>query len=230
MVDLKSNNKFSMDYYKSFLDYALNEGYNFVTLKEFVDKGCPSFNHVILRHDLDLKPQTLNKMISIEKSMGVRSTIFVRVTGNEYNVLSYPVLDMVTSASKDGFEIGLHTSCVEFAKINGISPISILKLELTILKEFVDIFGIAPHRDLNYAYNSLPFIEENWAEISKLGVDYHAYQKNIEDATVYVNEGFNPHLCWRKHAPEDVIPTKNSMYILTHNHWWYERHPFEEWK
>ena len=230
MDNLRSNNKFSMKYYESFLSQALKEGYEFVTLKSFINRGCPPTGHAILRHDLDLKPQTLNKMLTLEKSLGLKSTIFVRVTGNEYNFLSYPVLNMVQRAFESGFEIGLHTSCVEFAKINNLNPIDVLELEINILKKFVTIFGIAPHRDLNYAYNSLPFIYENWKDISDLGIEYQAYQKNIEDSTVYINEGFNPHLCWRNYTPEDIIPTKKTMYISTHNHWWYEEHPFEDWK
>ena len=98
------------------------------------------------------------------------------------------------------------------------------------LKQFFKIKGLAPHRDLNYAYNSLPFIEKEWEKISDLGVSYQAYDKKIFENSIYINEGFNPHLCWRNHAPEDIIPSNKTIYMLTHNHWWYEKNPFEEWK
>ena len=98
--------------------------------------GCPRNGYVILRHDLDIKPQTLSKMLNLEKQLGVRSTVFVRVTGNAYNFLSYPVLNMIQAAADDGFEIGLHTSCVEFAEINKLDPMSVLRLELSILNNF----------------------------------------------------------------------------------------------
>ena len=227
---LENNNKFTIKYYKEFLTLAKDQGYFFVTLRDFLKKGCPSEGHVVLRHDLDLKPQTMQKMLDVENELGINSSIFVRITGNAYNFLSYPVLHMIRKAELDGHEIGLHTSCVEFGQINNVDPLKILSLECDLLSKFVNLEGIAPHRDLNYAYNSLPYIEKNWPEIEKLGVSYHAYQKQIEEACVYVNEGFNPHLCWRKYAPEDIIPTGKSMCILTHNHWWYDVHPFEEWR
>ncbi len=229
-VSLKSNNNFSLKYYKSFIEKAKDHGYKFATLKDFLKLGCPRDGYVILRHDLDLKPQTLQKMIFLEKELEVKSTIFARVTGNEYNLLSYPVLNMLTNAFHDGFEIGLHTSCVEFGEINNLDPFNVLSLEVSIMKNLFPITGIAPHRDINYAYNSLPYIEKNWNKIKAMGIEYHAYQPDLSANSVYINEGFNPHLCWRNHAPEDVIPTGQTMYILTHNHWWYDNHPFEEWR
>lgn len=229
MANVKNNNLFSMSYYRAFLEIAKTSGYSFSTIQEFLNKGCPSDGHIVLRHDLDTKPQTLQKMLDVEEDLGIRSTTFVRILGNEYNFLSYPVFNMVKNASSRGHEIGLHTSCVEWAKINNEDPFEVLEIELQTLGKFVNFTGIAPHRDINYSYNSLPFIEDNWSKIKPLGVEYQGYQKDLIDNSVYINEGFNPHLCWRKHSPEDIIPSGKTMYILTHNHWWYDKHPFEEW-
>jgi len=225
---MKSNNKFSIKYYEDIINNALDNKYKFVTVAEFLDLGCPDLNHFILRHDLDQKPSTLQNQLDVERGCGVRSTIYARVTANEYNVLSYPVLDMLRKAQRDDFEIGLHTNFLEYATINKLNPMNVLELEYTILNKIFDIKGLAPHRDLNYAYNSLPYIEENWKEIKGLGFDYQAYNEKIFSASVYVNEGFNPHLCWRNNKPEDIIPTNKSIYMMTHNHWWYKKHPFEE--
>lgn len=227
--NVKNNNGFSIKYYKSFLELGKKKGYEFVTISQFLKKGCPKKGHIILRHDLDTKPQTLQKMLDIEEALGVRSTNFIRVLGNEYNFLSYPVFNMIKSAKTRGHEIGLHTSCVEWATINNLDPMLVLELEVSTLRKFIDFEGIAPHRDLNYSYNSLPFIEDNWLKISSLGVSYQGYQDNLIDSTIYVNEGFNPHLCWRNQTPEQAMAKGESVYILTHNHWWYENHPFEEW-
>jgi hypothetical protein len=230
MECLINNNEFSIEYYSRILDEAIKQGYKFVTLREFFDLGFPSTGHFILRHDLDTKPQTMKKMLDAEFSRGVRSTIFARVTANDYNLLSYPVVRMLSDAESQGFEIGLHTSCVEYAKINGMDPLDIIRLEKTIMSNYFDISGIAPHRDLNYSYNSLPFIESVWDNIESMGFKYQAYDERIESASIYVNEGFNPHLCWRSKKPEDVIKSNGTIYMLTHNHWWYDVHPFEEWK
>lgn len=227
---LINNNSFSISYYSDILRQALDLGYRFVTLQQFFDLGCPSVGYFILRHDLDKKPQTMKKMLDAELDLDIRSTIFARVTANDYNLLSYPVIGLLKHAESKGFEIGLHTSCVEYATINDMDPFDIICLEKNIMSSYFDIQGIAPHRDLNYAYNSLPFIEMTWDKIKELGFKYQAYDNKIETASIYVNEGFSPHLCWRSNPPEQVIMTGKTVYMLTHNHWWYDNHPFEEWK
>lgn len=224
-----NNNKFSIKYYDEIIKIGLNLGYKFVTLREFVELGCPSTNHCILRHDLDTKPQTLEKMLLIEHNNNVKSSIFVRVTANNYNVFSYPVIHVLKKYEALGFEIGLHTSCVEFGKINNMAPLDIIRFEYASLSNFFDIKSVAPHRDLNYAYNSLPFLESIDDELKKIGLVNQAYDSKIIENSLYVNEGFNPHLCWRNLKPEEAFTTGNTVYMLTHNHWWYDKHPFEEW-
>jgi hypothetical protein len=228
-MTIRNNNIHSIDYYDKIIKRGLALGYNFVTLREFVSAGCPSKKFCILRHDLDTKPQTLEKMLKIEYENNVKSSIFVRVTANDYNAFSYPVLQILKKYEHKGFEIGLHTSCVEYGEINKIEPIKVLSFEYQALNSFFDIKSVAPHRDLNYAYNSLPFLEENANDIKSIGLVHQAYDNIIMDNTLYVNEGFNPHLCWRNLTPEEAFNTGNTVYMLTHNHWWYENHPFEEW-
>ncbi len=227
---MQSNNRFTIKYYDEIIKKAKSNDYVFVTVHEYFDLGCPTTGYFILRHDLDKHPQTLQKQLDVEISNGVRSTIYARVTANDYNVLSYPVLKMLRSAEDDGFEIGLHTNFVEYATINSLDPMKVLSMENELLSSFFDVRGLAPHRDLNYAYNSLPFIKRNWNQIKTIGFDYEAYDDQIFSSCVYVNEGFNPHLCWRNNAPEDVIETGVSIYMMTHNHWWYDENPFEEWR
>ena len=125
-------------------------------------------------------------------------------------------------------EIGLHSNFLEYAKINNLEPLDVFRNEMSILRTFFNVTGVAPHRDINYMYNSLPYLEENWSSISKeLKISYHAYEQKILSSTTYVNEGLNPHLCWRTLTPHDAIKTGRSIYMLTHPHWWYKQHPFE---
>lgn len=220
-------NNFSIEYYSNIIKEAKDNKYKFATINEFIDLGYPARGYFILRHDLDKRPTTLKAQLDAELKNGVRSTIFARVTANEYNVLSYPVIDLLRTAEKDGFEIGVHSNFLEYSLINKLDPIKTLKLEFDILSRFFNIKGLATHRDLNYCHNSLPYVEENWSQIEKLGIKYNAYDHRICSSSIYVNEGFDPHLCWRDVEPEDAIKTGKSIYMSTHNHWWYRKHPYE---
>jgi hypothetical protein len=197
-------------------------------VSDFLDAGCPKELAFVMKHDIDTKPNTLPGLIKTEKECGIRSTLYVRACANDYNLLSYPMMKTLLDASNDGFEIGLHTNFVEYSKILGLEPLVVLKSEVELLRTFFDVRGMSTHRDFNYVHNALPFVEENWDAIKKLtNLSYQAYDPRLMDDTIYVNEGTKPHLCWRNLSPEDAIKTGKSIYMLTHNHWWHEEHPFE---
>lgn len=227
-MTLIANNKFSYDYYKSFLKEARDAGYKFYTVGEFLAAGCPKEKAFVIRHDLDLKPASLPAQLRAEIDAGVRSTIYVRVTANDYNAFNYLTLPILLQAQREGFELGLHTNFMEVAIINDLDPFEVLKFETRAFGAFFENKSFACHRDLNYTYNALPWVFDNWEKIqSELGYEYQAYDRRIIDSVLYVNEGYCPHLCWRNLTPSDAIATGKSICLLTHPHLWWEKHPFE---
>jgi hypothetical protein len=73
----------------------------------------------------------------------------------------------------------------------------------------------------------LPFLEKNWQKIKKITkLEYDAYDKILFSELVYVSESLKPHLTWSNNSPIDEIKNGNSVYLLTHNHWWYESIPY----
>lgn len=217
-----------MDYYGRIILDAKTRGYVFMTLSEFIKADCPDRGCFIIRHDVDRQPLALAPIVKLEHELGVRSTTFVRIAGADYNLLSYPTFKVISDAVLMGTEIGLHSNFVEFGTINNIDPARILAAELNLLRGFFVVDGIAPHRDINYMYNSLPYLDEKWSELSQtLQLKYHSYEQRILSNVTYVNEGFDPHLCWRSVTPEQAIVTGRSIYMLTHPHWWFRDHAFE---
>lgn len=230
MIAMNNISAFSMESYERIITHAFNKSYQFVTLREFIALGCPDKMHFVVRHDVDRLPMALSPIIDVESRLGIRSTTYIRVAGADYNPFSYPALKVFKHAESTGTEIGLHTSCFEYAQINKLDPLQVLRGELSVMRAFFSIDGIAPHRDINYVHNTLPFLQQNWQKISsELNVHYHAYEDQIMANVTYVNEGFNPYLCWRTLTPFDAIDDHNgrSIYMLTHPHWWYKDHPFE---
>lgn len=220
--------EFSYDYLRELVKLAQRRGYEFMTLKEFYDAGCPNRGIFVLKHDIDAKPATLIPLLNVERELGITSTLYFRVTANEYNFLSYLVLPQAIQAHNEGFEVGLHTNFLEFALLNDLDPYQVLSSEITLMKQYIDIKSLSTHRDLNYVHNALPWIEKNWDKVKKdFNLDYQAYDPMFMNNTIYVNEGYSPHLCWRNSTPFEAISTGDSVYMLTHNHWWYEKHPWE---
>ncbi|MFA7275260.1 MAG: hypothetical protein WC043_00475 [Pseudobdellovibrionaceae bacterium] len=224
---LQPNNNFSIDYLKAQLLSAIDRGYKFLTLQEFIDAGCPNEKAFVIRLDLDFKPQTLRPFVVLAKELEIKYTVFVRTSG-PYNVFWYPNTQCLLDAHEVGCEMGLHSTPVEWATIMGTNIKDTLRGELEALRTFFPVTSMAPHRDINYMYNSLPWLDENWSEVSHdLKLNYHAYERRILDNVLYVNEGLSPHLCWRGMTPAEAVETGKSICLLLHPHWWYVNHPFE---
>jgi hypothetical protein len=223
-------NKFSLKYYESIIKYALDHDYKFITMRDFFNNPdiTKTQKIAIMRHDLDEKPARLPGIIAIEKKLGIKSTVFVLLHTDRYNVFSHNVLSMLRNIESDGFEIGIHTNFLEVAMIIGCDPNRLLKSEVKALKAYFNISGIACHRNIDFMYNSLPHLQENWPSLQKeLDVEYEAYSDILFSRLVFVNEGFKPHVTWRDLSPENVIESGNNFCLSTHPHWWHKTHPFE---
>lgn len=219
---------FSYKYFEKIIKLSLKHNYEFQTLEKFYRKPN-KFNKFIIRLDLDFSPLSLKGLLKIADKYNIKFNIFIRVSGN-YNLLWYENFRIIKSAEENGHTIGLHSNFVEWSKINNINKTKILSTEILLLRNlFKKIDTFAPHRDLNYIYNSLPWTNKNWSFFKKNKFKFHAYDIKFMDYCVYVNEGFNPHLSWRKYSPEEIIKTNKSIYLLIHPHWWYEKYPYEHY-
>lgn len=229
--EFKRENKFSLEYYERIVESALAREYRFMTMREFVVERPDVHEEkiAVLRHDLDDRPSRLPGIVDVERRLGVRSTIFVLMHTDRYSLFSYNVLSMLRSIDSEGFEVGLHTNFVEVAQIVGCDPDMILTIEAQTLKAYFDVAGVACHRNIDFMYNSLPYLQENWPRLQEaLGFLYEAYDEDLFSDLVFVNEGFKPHIDWRNEVPESVIESEKSFCLSTHPHWWHRDHPFED--
>ena len=226
---IQCENNFTLDYYTHILRDAHTLNYSFMTLQQYWDNGCPKDKVFVIRHDLDTKPLSLCNVLEIEHEFGIASTIFVRVSGNTYNPFDYITYPIIKNAQFHGYEIGLHTNFVEFAQCNDVDPFDVLEAELNSIRSFYgDVKSIACHRDVNYTYNSLPFVEQHWQHIStQHKLSYQAYDARIMNSLLFVNETAEQKLGWRSLSPEDAVVTGKSICLSTHPHWWFKKHPFE---
>jgi hypothetical protein len=220
-------NKFNFDYLESIFILAQKNDYKFTPLEELSGDDSANKKKFSLRLDIEFQPHSLENFLVLTKKYNIPMTIYVRVSG-PYNIFWYNTYKFLKRAKNEGHEIGLHTTPFEWSKLNNENPNDILDVEIKLLKKFFDIKSVSTHRDLNYAYNSLPWLEENWNHIKKkYDLKYHAYEKKFFENIEYVNEGFNPHICWRNKTPEECIKSGKTIYMLLHPHWWFRDNPFE---
>lgn len=220
-----------MDYYKSILQTAKSSGYKFLTMSDYLN-GIHEYQYekvILLRHDVDSKPHRAKIFFDAEQEIGALSTNFLLTHDINYNALAINNLKLFKDAESKGFEIGLHTNFVETSMLLGESPDRILETELKVLRSYFDIRGVACHRNIDYMYNSLPYLEENWSILrDRHSLRYQGYEPIFVTDIAFVNEGFNPHLGWRGPKPEDIISSGKSFCLSTHPHWWHRDHAFED--
>ena len=94
---------FSLDIYRTLLETLQAKGYQLISYRDYVVTSCrKDEKFVILRHDVDAKPENSLKTAQIEKSLGAKATYYFRV-GKESN---NP--EIIRAIVALGHEIGYH--------------------------------------------------------------------------------------------------------------------------
>lgn len=96
--------EFTYDSYANLIKLLKEKNYNFADYHNY-----KQFNKcVILRHDIDYDLEKALPMAELEKTLGVKSTYFVLVTSDFYNVMSKSSQAILDSIQSMGHKIGLH--------------------------------------------------------------------------------------------------------------------------
>lgn len=105
--------QFTYTAYKDLLKEIRVQGYDFASYKDWEDKPrC-----VILRHDIDNDIEKAESLAKIEKDLGIKSTYFVLVTSDFYNVFSARNEELLRQIAGYGHTIGLHFDEIRYPEI-----------------------------------------------------------------------------------------------------------------
>lgn len=107
--------EFTYDSYRRLLEKIRDRGYRIADYKSW-QEGERS---VILRHDIDTDIKKAVKMASIEEMGGAKSTYFVLLTSDFYNVFSKSSRDGLKQIMDSGHTIGLHFDEVCYPELSG---------------------------------------------------------------------------------------------------------------
>lgn len=208
------NDNFTIEHYRNTIKAYMQCGYMFhdVGFKATLDDT----KYFAMVHDVDHNISLCENFLSVEKSLGIGATYFLRLHAKSYNMLSRNSITMAKTILRSGGNIGLHyepTFCprgVKYAdhiseEINILSTTTGQKIEYFNLHEpartGVNLAEIMPK--VNRCYNS-PFFE-----------DY----KYLSDSSCRWREG-----CFSKH-----VDRWSRLLVLTHPMWWYNKCPAENY-
>ena len=205
---------FSLSHYRSIIIRAIQMGYRFFTHYEHAVLGQAKEPFILLRHDIDVSLEQAIPIFKIEKELGVRSSVFIRVHASGYNpfdIFSYAVIDEL---KRSGFEIALHYEPL-FMLLTQEDPLTMLARAKRVLENIVDspIHGLASH-----APRLSPLLKNfDAATMKSLGFLYNASDSLFTNQNLYLSDSNRR---WRNGCVCGYIGLQDRITLLTHPGWW----------
>ena len=241
---------FTFDIYKMLLQEFLDFGYEFITVEDYFTKNIDSTKkYVLMRHDVDRKPENSLKAAEIERDFGVRATYYFRTVKQTFKP------EIISQIVLRGHEIAYHYESL--AQANGDYEKAIIDFEQNLerLRQIYPVKNIAMHgrptskwdsrllwgkyNYKNYELLSEPYFDIDFSEVLYI-TDASRTWDNIEvNLRDRVNSGYNFYFT----HTEDIIDALKSdllpnviMFNIHPEHWaandieWYKTYTLRKGK
>lgn len=205
--------KFTYRAYRDLLLLLREQNYEFCDYHNYGDVSrC-----VILRHDIDNSLDQAVRMAELEAEEGIRSTWFVLLRTDFYNVASKAGQNALLHIQSLGHEIGLHFD--EASYISALEPDEVIQ---NIVKECSLLTALLG----NSSFQKISSVSMHRPSRTTLDADYYipgivnSYGKAFFHDFKYLSDSRRQ---WREPV-EDIIRSGeyNRLHILTHAFWYHE--------
>ena len=198
---------FTLSHYKLILN-KLKENHIFSSYDDFDVKS----RFVLKRHDVDFCLNNALKMAKIEFSLGVKSTYFLMLHCEFYNLLEFKNIEIIKEIKKLGHDIGLHFD----SEFYNIIDENLLDEKISFERLILENFTCSKIKSFSF-HNPSEFILT--CDKDQYGGLINTYSKFFKLNLGYCSDS-NGH--WRFDRMIDYIENnkKKSLQILTHPVWW----------
>jgi hypothetical protein len=208
MTNLASARQFSERGYRALIRSLRNLGYEDV----FISQVDPEKSHVFLRHDVDLCPQRAADMARVEQEEGVRSTYYVLLNTQFYNVFAEEIRRALHVILACGHKIGLHFDAAYYPDDPQLLEEAVGR-ECAILEMAIEgpVESLSFHRPAR-ALRGRPGLIAGRA---------HAYEPRFFSQLVYYADSQG---CWRFGHPldDERVHKARALQLVTHPIWWFQ--------
>jgi len=185
---------FTLIKYRNLLQEVIDTSYTNLTLKEFI-MSAPN-NCIIMRHDVDRKPDQALKMAQIENEYGLKSTYYFRMTKEVFQP------EIIGQIAALGHEIGYHYEVLDKAKGDINKAILIFRQELSELRKIAEVTTICMHGNpLTPWVNRDIWIHHNFKEFGIIGEAYISIDYNKVSYFTDTGRAWNS----SKHSIKDIV-------------------------
>lgn len=230
---------FSREKYRQLMSQLKNCGYEFITYADYCDGKLP-LRFVILRHDVDLKPQNSLEVAKDEKNIGAKASYYFRAVPESWDDR------IIREIHQMGHEVGYHYESLTTCHGDVPQAFDDFKKNLEQLRKLVPVSTICMHgsprspydsKDIwkQYDYRSLNIIGEPYlsTDFSKMlyltdtGRRWDGYKVSVRDKIEGYQEEWNAK-GWSFHSTDDIITAlqenrlPNCIMITTHPQRWFD--------
>lgn len=183
----------------NFIDYESAQGFE---------------NYVLWRHDIDCSVHRALKLAEIEKKHNLKSTYFIHLHNDFYNVFENEISELIKHIISLGHKIGLHFDC-QYYNIEKEKELNLfLMREKNILEDFfgqsISVFSF---------HNTSPFTESciQWKYADMI----NTYAQVFKEEVAYCSDSNG---YWRFRHLAEVLKDEEitKLQVLTHPVWWTE--------
>ena len=137
---------FTLSIYIQLLHNLIKNGYTFQTMQVFIQS--PLDRSIIMRHDIDRKPQNSLRTAKLENELGVKATYYFRTIPQTFKP------KIIKEIAGLGHEIGYHYECL--AETNGDYERAIIDFETNLarVREIYPVKNISMHGRPTSKWNS----------------------------------------------------------------------------
>jgi hypothetical protein len=200
---------FSYRSYEELIRLLKAKNYNFTDYKNFNTVAKP----VIFRHDVDFDLEKVLRIAQIEAENGVKSTYFVLLTSDFYNVLSKQSGEILKTIQGFGHSIGLHFDETRYEIANKTQLQGCVMREQALLYEIIgaEVEAVSMHRPSKW-------ILENDIQFENI---INSYSKEFFSDFKYLSDS---RMFWREDVLKAIKSDKyDKLHILTHPFWYDEQ-------
>lgn len=195
---------FTLESYRGILTRAQRLGYRIVPFCDFTSP-TPEAPVLLLRHDLDHSIRSAATLAEVEASVGVRSTYFVQVACDFYNLLSSESRALLGRIQDLGHEIGLHYDSTRYQD----GGAEVARRDLALLENLT-------HHPIRSASQHIPIDSPRFNILDV--VEREAYEPRFTQGDMtYISDSL---MAWRQARPHDLLDARRSFQLLTHPMKW----------
>lgn len=196
--------------YKSYINLInLFQGNKYSII--FYDEYNQNNEQLIIRHDIDLDLRKAYEFAKLENHYNIKSTYFVMISSNFYNILNKESLEILLEILKLGHEIGLHFDETQYKIESENDFFKWVNYEKSILEKAINkkVKVFSSHRPSQFALHHMSF-EKN----SLINAYSNVYFEKIK----YISDS---RMKWRENVILLLESKEIKTFQLTIHPFWY---------